>query len=401
MNAFTVADDLSLIALIRKAQRRLVFMAPAVNRPVAEALIDCLESLGADAVTITLDVDAETYRLGYGDPCTLDMLYEATRRLGNPLRRQAGLRIGVLISDDLMMVYSPTPLLIEAGPKQENCPNAVVVGPPPLNVLREMGYGENGYKEQSIGLDLVKEAEIKPVQEDLRINPPQKFDLARTVSVFNSHIEFVEFKLVGTAIDQKTVPIPSWLMGLAGNEQTERLMRASFRVVDQTDTLSGKDLAHDKEQIVRSFLKPLSGYGNAILRTQKDDFEKEVNQLRDDVKLFRKKIQSDLQKAMDKNRELLRQALLPSLLKNPPNQWRRTDGSVPAENILEQWFDNELRRAFGTAERLIGKMEIVLLYKAVTYESLTDSRFIEVAKKAFPSLDNLLDESRAVAGTAE
>lgn len=156
MNAFTVANDKSIIGLIQKARRRLVVMAPAVSELVAAALIERLEFLGADAVTITLDVDAKTYRLGYGDPCTLDTLYEATRRFGNPLRRQAGLRISILISADLMMVYSPTPLLIEAGPKQENCPNAVVVGSPPLNVLREMGYGENGFKEQTIGLDLGK-----------------------------------------------------------------------------------------------------------------------------------------------------------------------------------------------------------------------------------------------------
>ena len=401
MKAFTVANDRNLIELIQQAQRRLVFMAPAVSQPVAEALIERLNELKPEAVAITLDVDAETYRLGYGDPGTLDLLYAATRQRGCPFNRQVGLRIGVVISDDLMMVYAPTPLLIESGPNQEHRPNAVMVGPPSPTVLCEVGFGEHGYKEQTIGRDLVKETEITPVQEDLRVNPPQRFDLAQVVRVFNSHIEFVEFKLVGTAIDRKTVPIPSWLIGLAGDERTENLLKASFQVVDHTDTLSGKDLEHDKNLIVRSFLKPLTGYGNAILRTQKDEFEKAVKKLRDNVKIFRKKLESDLQKAMDKNRELLRQALAPSLLKNPPKEWRKSDGSAPDNNTLNQWLDDELRRAFGTAEKLIGKMEVRLLYKAVTYESLTDSQFIEVAKKAFPSLNNLLDESSAVAATAE
>jgi len=401
MNAFTVANDSSLIMLIRKAQRRLVFMAPAVSQLVAAALIERLESLGADAVTITLDVDAETYRLGYGDPCTLDTLYEATRRLGNPLRMQAGLRIGLLISDDLMMVYSPTPLLIEAGPKQENCPNAVVVGSPPLNVLREMGYGESGYKEQTIGLDLVKEAEIKPVQDDLRINPPQKFDLARIVNVFNSHIEFVEFELVGTAIGRKTVSIPSKFMGLAGDEKAEDLLTAYYRVVDQTDGLSGKHLERDKSLIVKSFLKSLPGYGTAILRTQKDKFGMAVSSLRESVETFKKKIEAELQEAMDTNQKALHKALLPSVSANPPKDWIRSDGVKPDDDKVAEWLDKELRLAFGTAKNLIGKMEVKVLYKAVTYESLTDPKFIEVAKKAFPSLENLLDESRAAAATAE
>jgi hypothetical protein len=91
MSAFTVTDDLRLTTLIRRAQRRLVFMAPAVSLPVATALIDRLNELRPEAVAITLDVDAETYRLGYGDPDALGLLYAATRQRGCPLNKQVGL----------------------------------------------------------------------------------------------------------------------------------------------------------------------------------------------------------------------------------------------------------------------------------------------------------------------
>jgi hypothetical protein len=401
MDAFTVADDSSLITLIRKAQRRLVFMAPAVSQPVAEALIERLNELEPEAVAITLDVDAETYRLGYGDLGTLDLLYAATRQRGSPLRRQSGLRVGVVISDDLMMVYAPTPLLIESGTYQEHHPNAVMVGPPSTTVLREMGFGEHGFKEQTVGLDLATDAEIRPVQEDLHINPPQKFDLARTVRVFNAHIEFVEFELLGTAISRKTVSIPSKFMGLAGDKKAEDLLKASCRVVDQIDMLSGKGLEHDKSLIIKKFLKSLPGYGRAILRTQKDEFEVAVGALRKSVESFKKKIVKDLQKEMDNNRVALHRALLPSVLRNPPKDWRSSDGSKPMAADVEKWLEEDLRSSFGTAEKLIGKMEVRLLYKAVTYESLTDSKFIEVAKEAFPSLDNLLDESGAIAAKSE
>jgi hypothetical protein len=401
MSAFTVANDRNLIELIQQARSRLVFMAPAVSLPVAEALIERLNELKPEAVAITLDVDAETYRLGYGDPGTLDLLYAATRQRGCPFNRQVGLRIGVVISDDHMMVYAPTPLLIESGPHQEHRPNAVMVGPPSPTVLCEVGFGEHGYTGQTIGRDLVKETEITPVQEDLRVNPPQKFDLARVVRVFNAHIEFVEFELLGTAIDRKTVPIPSKFMGLAGDKKTEDLLKASYRVVDQTDDLSGKHLERDKSLIVKSFLKSLSGYGTAILRTQKAKFEDAVSSLCESVETFKKKIAAELQKAMDTNQMALHNALLPSVIKNPPKDWIRSDGCKPDDDKVAEWLDEELRLAFGTAENLIGKMEVKVLYKAVTYESLKDPKFIEVAKKAFPSLDNLLDESHAVAGKAE
>ncbi len=399
MSAFTVADESSLATLIRKARQKLVFMAPAVSPLVAKALIDRLEQLGGGAVTITLDVDAETYRLGYGDPATIDMLYEASRKHDSPLRRQAGLRVGVVISDDVMMVYAPTPLLIETGSQEKTRRNAVVIGLPPLSVLREMGLGEHGSREQTVGLDLAKMTEIKPVLEDLKINPPQKFDLARQVRVFNAHIEFVEFELLGTAIGRKTVAIPAKFMGLAGDKKTEDLLKASYRVVGQTDNLSGKHLEHDKTLISKSFLKSLPGYGTAILRTRKDAFEIQITALRNSVETFKKKIAKKLQKAMDKNRKALHKALLPSVRRNPPKDWIKSDGSKPDAKDVAQWLDDELSQAFGTAESLIGKMEVRILYKAVTYESLKDPKFIEVAKRAFPTLKNLNVESVAAEGS--
>lgn len=399
MDAFTVADDSSLITLIRKAQRRLVFMAPAVSQPVAEALIERLNELEPEAVVITLDVDAVTFRLGYGDSSTLDLLYAATRERGSPLRRQAGFRVGVVISDDLMMVYAPTPLLIESGTSQEHHPNAVMVGPPPLDILREVGFGENGYKELTIGLDLVNETAIKPIQEDLHINPPQKFDLARKVLVFNAHIEFVEFELLGTAIGRKTVAIPSKFMGLAGDKKTEDLLKASYRVVSQADALSGKHLEHDKNLIMKRYLKSLPGYGTAMLRTQKDKFKADIESLRNSVGTFKKNITEKLQEAMDKNRKALHQALLPSVITNPPKDWIPSDGSKPDDDTVAEWLDDELKQAFGTAESLIGKMEVNVHYKGVTYETLKDPKFIEVAKRAFPTLKNLNIESVAAEGS--
>ena len=104
---------------------------------------------------------------------------------------------------------------------------------------------------------------------------------------------------------------------------------------------------------------------------------------------------------MDTNREALHKALLPSVCANPPKDWIRSDGGKPDADEVARRLDRELHRAFGTAEKLIGKMEVKVLYKAVTYESLKDPKFVEVAKGAFPSLERLLDESRAVKATAE
>ena len=60
---------------------------------------------------------------------------------------QPGLRIGVLIFDDTSIVYSPTPLLIEAGSDRADQPNAIQIGVAEVEnqLLRACAAeGENG-----------------------------------------------------------------------------------------------------------------------------------------------------------------------------------------------------------------------------------------------------------------
>jgi len=52
-------------------------------------------------------------------------------------------------------------------------------------------------------------------------------------------------------------------------------------------------------------------------------------------------------------------------------------------------LDAELERTFGSAESLEQDMEVRLVFKGVTYESLCDQAFIATARKAIPTLDTL------------
>ena len=80
--AITVANDESLVALIRAATRRLVVLAPGFSKPVAEAIVDAWNRLGPHVVSVIADVDAEVYRLGYGDFDALKRLEETAARFG-------------------------------------------------------------------------------------------------------------------------------------------------------------------------------------------------------------------------------------------------------------------------------------------------------------------------------
>ena len=62
----------------------------------------------------------------------------------------------VYIIDDTTTVYSPPPLLIEAGAKTPEQPNAIVLDFVPPKVAAAVGAGEKGREKQEIGISEVR-----------------------------------------------------------------------------------------------------------------------------------------------------------------------------------------------------------------------------------------------------
>lgn len=370
---------------------RLVVLAPAVSTLIGEAIAERWSALGRDAVTVVLDVDPEVYRLGYGNIEALEKLEPVAAGLGTMVTRHKAIRVGMVIADDRTLVYSPTPQLIEAGPRRPDAPNAIMLGAPPPQIERELGAGPDGVKERRIGQDKATQAEIQAVSKDLKQNPPQKFDVARTMRVFNSVIEFVEFGLLGTYIDRKTVAIPKHLSGIA-DEKTREQFRQSFTILPANHKLSGEHLQHDKKLITKKYLRPLKDFGTVLLRTQKEAFLKDVEGLKASVEEFGKKVKGELQAEMDKQRVSLGKALLPLVKRRPPKEWCRSDGTKPDAETLEQFLSEDLRRAFGTADDLVKEMQVRVVIKGVTWEMLNDKDFLAATKEALPEYKAIYDE---------
>jgi hypothetical protein len=58
------------------ARRRVIYAAPSVSLEVSSALINVGERLGAEMVSVVLDVSEDVFRLGYGVVDALNMLHE-------------------------------------------------------------------------------------------------------------------------------------------------------------------------------------------------------------------------------------------------------------------------------------------------------------------------------------
>ena len=112
------------------------------------------------------------------------------------------------------------------------------------------------------------------------------------------------------------------------------------------------------------------------MRKNKEALNNAIEQLKGEIKKYREEITDKLQTEIDKNRIALFESLLPAVRRNPPSKWLNRIGSDPHLAEVEAMLDNELDRAFGSAEQLLRGMEVQVLFKGVTYEMLNDPKFV-------------------------
>ena len=194
---FAVASDEALVDLIASARIRLVVIAPALTKPVADALSRRLGDLGQLSVTVILDADPEVYRLGFGDEQALNAIRAASATNLFDLREQPGVRIGVVISDATTMVYSPVSKNIEAGSTTTEKPNAIVLtGGAGDRIASAAGAdtGESASKPE-VGDTALSPTKVAEMQSNLKANPPKPFDITRKMNIFTSRVQYVEFSV--------------------------------------------------------------------------------------------------------------------------------------------------------------------------------------------------------------
>lgn len=400
-HSITNADDDRLIGLVREAKRRVCLVSPGVSPAVAEELIGAWKRLGTRAVNVVIDVDPEVCRLGYGSLDAVTRLREFAAGAGTLVCHQPGIRIGLLICDDNMLVFSPTPLLVEAGSHQENRPNAILLGAVPEQVATDVGLGSNPDKERVVGLDAVTPAQVESVAADLASAPPVKFDLARQVRVFTSRFQFVELEMTGCYVSRKKVQIPSSLVGLAKNDDVASQFHAHFNLINKATLevkvkddrkITEESLQKKRQAIIQDFLISLTGYGSVVQRANKQRLQDAVDLLKADVKSFQEGSKAQLQLLMDSNAKALTDALLPAVRRSPPESYRKFHGPEIPEPQLVQYLTQDIKSAFGRADALVSEMKVSLVFKDLAYESLVDEGFLAVARKAMPGVESLHSE---------
>lgn len=122
------------------------------------------------------------------------------------------------------------------------------------------------------------------------------------------------------------------------------------------------------------------------------------------IERFQRQAKKTLQAAVDDNRKILTEALLPGVEANPPTRWKKFLGPFADREQISRMLDRELSGAFGSVDDLITNMRVKIVFKGVTYESLSDPDFQRMAQEAIPSLAELhteYDAAKAIFGGNE
>lgn len=402
---FTVASDETLLSMIESARERLVIVAPGLSQAVATALAGRIKQQDwPQELSVTLDVDPEVCRLGYGEMEALEILTTALASRNLPLQTQKGIRVGLVVADSDVLVFSPTPQLIEAGSNSDEKPNAIRIS----NVNPESLAFACGAKDtsllglvQEVGLNAASSKEITATKADLKENPPRKFNLARLERVFNYKLEFVEFSLEGFQLGRRTVPLPADLLGLVEEDLQERL-RNTFRLFEAAEPfefeladpdnlgkklkVTEKWLSAEATRIRSDYFIPLgsSSYGNLILKRRKTEFEGKVDRLRSLVDSYAAMVKKTIASKIKTTRDNLIQTLLPRVAAAPPPNWlaQSVDGVLPPDDILDR-LTTEVDKAFKNATETFSPV-VTCIFKGVRYETITeDAHFRERIEKYF------------------
>ncbi len=404
---FSVVTPAQICRRLEQARKRVFLAGPGIDDKVAEALLKAVDRIGAKKIRVVVDCSGVAIRLGYG---TLNAL-EKLRQNQVPLVQVPRLRIGVLIIDDKAWVYSPTVLCVEAAPPSDETPNAIRIEPEQIlalllatarNLINTSGieceHPERAEelldaKVQRLEQNEITETQMKEVKQDLERKPPVEPDLSRRLRVLNSDIRILRLQFAGSKIQRKKIPLNAEDLGVA-DEEIQRQFHGRWTVLDEKtcESLPNRNLERLQKiwtRFVARFCTSIGAqYGFVIAIARLASFKKCLKRFQEEViPKYHRRVERDLQRAIDASRQRLDEWLFKTLLRDPPTPVRKlsVQTGIPLAQLISTHVESLIDALpFPTARALLEKMDVKCIEFNVTEDLLHDPEFqrrIRIAMK--------------------
>lgn len=413
---FCALSSNRIAAYLRAASQRVVYAAPGIQLEPANALVELARRMAHSDLTVGLDFDEQTLRMGYGD---LEAV-RAIREANIAATHLPGFRSGILIVDNHGWIFTPVPRYLEQEPQSDETPNAIALSGAQVEIFavrfsaaaRERAMTEESDPQKvrelaelpdEFGINSVSDQHFSKVEVAIQTAPPVKFDVVRQVRVFEPYLQYVELKLTGAAIQKHKVRIPADIQKLGSAADLEGRLTTTFGLIEKQSTLSSKKLEDDLNEIRKAFTPALGKHhGRVVLKSAKPLLERRISELEERLGNHQEAVRATLQKDLDKSLEQVVDYYLPLAQHGPPDSLvgQSLSGSI-TEADVRRWLTRRLATAFPQAEQLIQKMTLEVTFKDVTFETLNRPDFLESVRAAFPDVDwdKAYDEFRAAGET--
>lgn len=398
---FQAITDPHIAATIAQAQQRLVFIAPGVSREVAAALVTKIQQGGCPQWVLILDGDEECCRLGYGDAHALQSLHQMATLHGMTIGRQPGLRLCLLMADEQVLIWSPTPLMFEAPPGAEQ-PNGLVLSPTTLRDLPAAVVQSTSGTSATVGKVALQQAEVAQVVAAIEAVPPAPFDLSRLARVFSSKFQFIETTLRGAELTKREMRLDSLIVNSDAPEELRPLLHTTIqpfnsdadKTVDVPVLVNGElafrrdgtphmkpttqsDILGYWTDLCSRYIVNLPGFGKIIRQTDKAAFEAErlafEEVLRHWVTGFKSQVEGDHDARVKRVVDLI---------------VLRMRGVDEKKRLSHQHIENLVRD--GLSKLRVIEPSVKVIYKNFTVESTKYGEFVTALEKALPTTETQL-----------
>lgn len=393
MNHFTAVTSEKIVSLISDASFQVVYVAPAMDIQIAQAIAAFVKRTSRNRVMVTLDCSPDVYREGYGEIAALEILDECHVQV----KDVRGLRMGLFIADGQGWIYAPISKEQGSVNEKKNAVTGSIEHPlfqeyvhalsgaqlDLFNVSEEELSGpavRKGIVSRSNTLDDTK---INKLKEELMRQPAPDFSLQKKLSQYRSLIQFVEITFTGGRLEKTTIKIPSHLLNIAKEKGFEEKVKASYQLFDKSFSVHTKPMAEKVERLRGKYTHTIPKYGNVILMREKERFLQEFGHIKEEIEVYTVHLQKEVAKQIENTKRELINNFTPILMMNPPGELLNNAAAPLEEEAVRGYIDLLLSDEIPHAEEVLKRIELHSTFKDITEETLKDEQFYRQLEKAF------------------
>jgi len=354
------------------AEESIFLAIPGITHSISSALIESSKRLkGWDKINVVIDPSPKVYYLGYADL----KAFKDLEMSGCSIKNEENLRIGILIVDGQVFVFSPISLNLESDEEAIDNINALVLEKKVSRSIIEAIVPSSNSNEPEIGKRKISEVEVRIVEKTIKNNPPLKPDLTRKINVLTSQFQFVDLSFKGSQLKNTKISLRARELGIVDEDLVKRIS-GQFKVFEQLPQNYEKginDLKGKYRQIRDQFTKTIGDYGTIIWISQRKDFEDAIEELQKDIDKFNKSVIKEIVDEINISKAKLKNFISENYKENQQQSFDQKLAQIKKEKIIDDIVD----KAFSnyTKEELEKKLMLKCHYYSISPQMASDEGF--------------------------